>query len=111
MGFLIVAIIIFALIQRRRYRRMCRTDKLDKWSRKWDRHMRSHDEWEKWARTAEDWGRSEWKEFKAWSQKQDWKQGAKDVEAAARDFQSKLTEKIEREATRIHERSQSRAKD
>ncbi len=109
MGFLIVAIIVFAIIQKRRYRRMCAHNKSDKWSRKWDRHMsEGQDQWAKWSRNWEDWGRSEWKEFKHWSSQQDWKRGAKDVENAARDFQRKLSEKIEREAQRLHE---SRASD
>src|SRR5579872_2653342 len=112
MGFIIVAIIIFALIQRRRYRRMSCNRGYDKWSRKWDRYMRRYDpdastanrqtpppeHWATWSKDFEDWGRSEWKEFKAWSRQQDWKSGAKDIEAAARDFQRKLRETIDREA-------------
>src|SRR5580704_13181846 len=110
MGFIIVAIIIFALIQRRRYRRMSCSRDFDKWSRKWDRYMRRHDRrmdsarrgasdhWGNWSKDVEDWGRAEWKEFKTWSHQQDWKSGAKDIEAAARDFQRKLRDTIEREA-------------
>jgi len=67
MGFLIVAIIIFAVIQRNRYRRLG-TGRCDKWSRRWDR-MQSHadatakggrggnDKWEKWSRHWQDWER------------------------------------------------------
>jgi len=87
----------------------------DKWSRKWDRYMRRYDpdastanrqtpppeHWATWSKDFEDWGRSEWKEFKAWSRQQDWKSGAKDIEAAARDFQKKLKETIEREASKF----------
>src|SRR5262249_4743938 len=122
MGFLIVAIIIFALVQRHRSRRMCNPG-TDRWSRKWDRHMRkmdriankwesqmsNHDkwdkwskDWERWSKDFEDWGRAEWKEFKAWSKQQDWKSGAKDIEAAARDFQRKLKERLERESGKLH---------
>jgi signal transduction histidine kinase len=87
----------------------CNRD-FDKWSRKWDRYMRRYDRraesarrsasdhWSNWSKDVEDWGRSEWKEFKEWSHRQDWKSGAKDIEAAARDFQRKLRETIDREA-------------
>jgi len=57
--------------------------------------------WANWSKDFEDWGRAEWKEFKAWSHQQDWKSGAKDIEAAARDFQRKLKETIEREASKL----------
>ena len=84
----------------------------DKWSRKWERYMRKQERhadraararsaaehWTNWSKDVEDWGRSEWKEFKDWSRRQDWKTGAKDIEAAARDFQRKLRETIDREA-------------
>ncbi len=88
---------------------MCaNNNSFDKWSRKWDRHMRrserhrvNYDQWSKWSKDIEDWGRSEWKEFKTWSHKQDWKGGAKDIETAARDFQRKLHDTIEREASRF----------
>ena len=86
----------------------------DRWSRKWDRYMRKHDpqadahggsanpdQWGKWSKDFEDWGRAEWKEFKAWSRQQDWKSGAKDIEAAARDFQRKLRETIDSEASKL----------
>jgi len=56
---------------------------------------------ESWSKDFEDWGRAEWKEFKAWSKQQDWKSGAKDIEAAARDFQRKLKETIERETAKL----------
>ena len=90
---------------------MCANKGFDKWSRKWDRHMNKwdrnmsgNDKWGRWSKEFEDWGRAEWKEFKAWSRQQDWKGGAKDVEAAARDFQRKLKETIERESSKIHDR-------
>ena len=97
MGFIIAAIIIFALIQRHRYRRMSCSKGYDRWSRKWERHMRRDDRRAEaadsrasisehsgnWSKDFEDWGRAEWKEFKAWSRQQDWKSGAKDIEAAA----------------------------
>jgi signal transduction histidine kinase len=100
----------------------------DKWSRKWDRHMRrfdpdanfqnsaqssrqdsSSEHWGNWSKDFEDWGRSEWKEFKAWSRQQDWKSGAKDIEAAARDFQRKLRETVEREAAKLSGHPQAAA--
>jgi signal transduction histidine kinase len=69
MGFLIiVAIIIFALVQRRKYRRIYRAGKCDKWSRRWER-MQSRedaktqagqagdDKWDKWTRQWQDWER------------------------------------------------------
>ena len=68
MGFLIVAIIIFALFQRRKYRRIYRGYKRDKWSRRWER-MQSHkdatgesgrvanDKWDKWSCQWQDWER------------------------------------------------------
>jgi signal transduction histidine kinase len=68
MGFLIVAIIIFALVQRRKYRRIYREYKRDKWSRRWER-MQPHeyakreaghapnDKWDKWSRQWQDWER------------------------------------------------------
>jgi signal transduction histidine kinase len=71
MGFLIVAIIIFALVQRRKYRRIYRGYKRDKWSRRWER-TQSHedatggtgqasqapnDKWDKWSRQWQDWER------------------------------------------------------
>ena len=68
MGFLIVAIIIFALFQRRKYRRIYSGGKCDKWSRRWER-MQSHedakgeagqaatDKWDKWSRQWQDWER------------------------------------------------------
>ena len=57
--------------------------------------------WSKDFKDFEDWGRAEWKEFKAWSRQQDWKSGAKDIEAAARDFQRKLHETFDREASKF----------
>lgn len=68
MGFLIALIIIFALIQRRKYRRINGGGKCDKWSRRWER-MQSHedaknkagqagnDKWDKWSRQWQDWER------------------------------------------------------
>jgi signal transduction histidine kinase len=66
-----------------------------------NRHGSPSEHWGNWSKDFEDWGRAEWKEFKAWSGKQDWKSGAKDIEAAARDFQRKLRETIDREASKL----------
>jgi signal transduction histidine kinase len=68
MGFLIVAIIIFALVQRRKYRRIDSGGRCDKWSRRWERMQSSqdakshaghfgNDKWDKWSRHWQDWER------------------------------------------------------
>jgi signal transduction histidine kinase len=62
-----------------------------------------------WPKDFEDWGRAEWKEFKAWSRQQDWKSGAKDIEAAAHDFQRKLHETFDREASKFTGRAPAAA--
>jgi signal transduction histidine kinase len=65
MVFLIAAIIIFALVQRRKYRRINGGHKRDKWSHRWER-MESQesagsyagtDKWDKWSRQWQDWER------------------------------------------------------
>src|SRR3984893_2282042 len=65
MVFLIALIIIFALVQRRKYRRINGGRKCDKWSHRWER-MESHenagsydgsDKWDKWSRQWQDWER------------------------------------------------------
>ena len=43
MGFLIALIIIFALVQRRKYRRIDGGGKCDKWSRRWERMQSRED--------------------------------------------------------------------
>src|SRR5690348_3958651 len=67
MGFLILAVVIFALYQRRKYRRM--SFGCDKWSRRWERmqtqaDMNSgqdhYDKWDKWTR--------QWQEWERWTQ-------------------------------------------
>ena len=67
MGFLIAAIIIFALFQRHKYRRIS-DGRCDKRSRRWER-MQSHedargqtgrageDKWDKWTRQWQEWER------------------------------------------------------
>ena len=89
MGFLIVAIIIFALFQRRKYRRIYRGYKRDKWSRRWER-MQSHkdatgesgrvanDKWDKWS--------CQW---------QDWERWANDARHQAADVGQKVASKLE----------------
>jgi signal transduction histidine kinase len=68
MGFLIAAIIIFALVQRRKYRRIYHGGKCDKWSRRWERMQSgddaegeagqaTNDKWDKWSRQWQDWER------------------------------------------------------
>ena len=68
MVFLIAAIIIFAVIQRHKYRRIDKRGKRDKWSRRWER-MQSrgqaesdsghtgNEKWDKWSRQWQDWER------------------------------------------------------
>jgi signal transduction histidine kinase len=75
--------------------------KYDRNAQNADRSAASSEHPGNWSKDFEDWGRAEWKEFKAWSRQQDWKSGAKDIEAAARDFQRKLRETIEREASKF----------
>jgi hypothetical protein len=70
MGFLIIAIIVFALYQRRKYRRIYRDGKCDRWTRRWRRMESGHahgedgptghgasDKWDKWSRQWQDWER------------------------------------------------------
>ncbi|MGB6562766.1 MAG: hypothetical protein WBE69_09195, partial [Candidatus Binataceae bacterium] len=68
MGFLILAIIIFALVQRRKYRRIDGGGKCDKRSRRWERMQSGgdaksqadtpgNDKWDKWSRQWQDWER------------------------------------------------------
>ena len=68
MVFLIAAIIIFAVIQRHKYRWIDKRGKRDKWSRRWER-MQSrgqaesdsghtgNEKWDKWSRQWQDWER------------------------------------------------------
>ena len=74
-----------------------------------DRRASTAEHWANWSKDFEDWGRAEWKEFKAWSRQQDWKTGAKDIEAAARDFQRKLHETFDREASKFTGKPQATA--
>src|SRR5712691_4348554 len=99
MVFLIAAIIIFALVQRRKYRRINGGHKRDRWSHRWER-MESHenagsyggsDKWDKWSR--------QW---------QDWERGAHDARHHAADAGYKVAstleiaeERIKREAERL----------
>jgi hypothetical protein len=63
---LILALIIFAVVQRRRYRRLDRYG-CDRWARKWERwnggadsiNWRS-DKWDKWNR--------QWQEWEQWAE-------------------------------------------
>ena len=65
MVFLIAAIIIFALVQRRKYRRINGGRKCDKWSHRWERmesqenagSYAGNDKWDKWSRQWQDWER------------------------------------------------------
>jgi signal transduction histidine kinase len=67
LGILIAAILVFAVIQRRKYRRIYRRNKCDRWSRRWlkgqpqtdepdddDRWDRWNRRWHKWERWAQD---------------------------------------------------------
>ena len=73
MSILILAIIIFAVVQRRKYRRIYRGYKRDKWSRRWERMQPDElnsqadgeaadgqaygDKWDRWSRQWQDWER------------------------------------------------------
>jgi signal transduction histidine kinase len=88
MGLLIAAIIIFAVIQRNRYRRLG-TGKCDKWSRRWDR-IQSRDD----AKTQG--GRSANDKWDKWSRQwQDWERWAEDARHQAADVGHKVANKIE----------------
>src|SRR5690242_20391531 len=97
-GFLIAAIIIFALFQRRKYRRMC-SGRHDKWSRRWDRmHSRSgapgepgNDKWGKWTR--------QWQEWEHWTHEA--RHHAADVGQKVASKLSKAEEKLRRNAERL----------
>jgi signal transduction histidine kinase len=89
MGFLIVAIIIFALVQRRKHRRIYRECKREKWSRRWER-MRSNDH----AKTEA--GRAPNDKWDKWSRQwQDWERWANDARHQAADVGQKVASKLE----------------
>jgi len=106
MGFLIAAIIIFALVQRRKYRRIYRDYKRgckhDKWSRRWER-MQAHGD----ARNET--GRGNYDKWDKWSRQwQDWERWAEDARHQAADAGQKIAStlemaeaKIRREAERL----------
>jgi signal transduction histidine kinase len=88
-GFLIIALIIFAVVQRRRYRRLDRMQRCSgRWARKWDRwqpdsdsHYWNAEKWEKWNRQWEGW--------------------ADDARHQAADIEDKIAHKIERAEAKI----------
>jgi signal transduction histidine kinase len=89
MGFLIVAIIIFALVQRHRYRRIYRECKRDKWSRRWER-MQSHED------AAGEAGQNSHGKWDKWSRQwQDWERWAHDARHQAADVGQKVASKLE----------------
>ncbi len=88
---LIAALIIFAIVQRRRYRRLDRMHGCDRWSRKWERWQAGADstiwradKWDKWNR--------QWQEWEKW---------AGDARGQAADLEDKLARKIARAENRI----------
>ena len=97
-GFLIAVIIIFALFQRRKYRRMS-SGRCDKWSRHWDRmHSRSDtpgergdDKWDKWTR--------QWHEWEQWTHEA--RHQAADVGQKVASKLSKAEETLRRNAERL----------
>jgi signal transduction histidine kinase len=88
-GFLIVALIIFAIVQRRKYRRMDRMKWCgDRWSHKWERwnpdsesrHWNA-DKWDKWNRQWEGW--------------------TEEARSQAADIEEKIVRKMERAEAKI----------
>jgi signal transduction histidine kinase len=97
MGLLIFAIIIFALVKRRRYQHSHLFRHRDKWSRQWDRWVQNNqedpigdDRWAKWSQR--------WQEWESWAR--DGRHRVRDWERrAARRSESTQTNR-EREAAR-----------
>jgi signal transduction histidine kinase len=90
-GLLILALIIFAVVQRRRCRRLDRMHGCGRWSRKWDRWQPDSDSaywnaerWHKWNRQWEDW--------------EHWTQEARNQAA---DIEDKIAQKIARAEAKI----------
>jgi signal transduction histidine kinase len=102
MVFLIAAIIIFALVKRRKYRKYRGTNgghKCDKWSRRWER-MESqesaggyagNDKWDKWSR--------QWQEWERWTH--DARHRAADAGYKVASTLEMAEERIKREAERL----------
>jgi hypothetical protein len=96
-GFLIIAIIIFALVKRHNCRHGHRSHGRDKWSRQWDRWVGNdqtepgaEDGWEKWSQR--------WREFESWS-REGRHRLSKWERRAARRFESNQADR-EREAAK-----------
>jgi signal transduction histidine kinase len=96
-GFLIIAIIIFALVKRHNCQHSHRSRGRDKWSRQWDRWVGNdqtepgaEDGWEKWSQR--------WREFESWS-REGRHRLSKWERRAARRFESNQADR-EREAAK-----------
>jgi signal transduction histidine kinase len=101
---LILGLIIFAIHQRRRYRRLDRIRGCGRWSREWERwHMGadstawSADKWDKWNR--------QWREWEQWADEA--RGQAADIEDKIAQKIAKAEAKIRREAERLRRRSPS----
>ncbi|MGH7931663.1 MAG: ATP-binding protein [Candidatus Binataceae bacterium] len=92
MALLIVAIIIFALVQRRRYRHQYRLNKRDKWSRRWERWQAGEEQ----TGYAGDCKADKW--TRQW---QEWDRWAHDAGHRAADIENKIASKLERAEAKL----------
>jgi hypothetical protein len=97
MGLLIFAIIIFALVKRRRYQHRHLFRRRDKWSRQWDRWVQNNqedpigeDRWAKWSQR--------WQEWESWARDGHHRVGDRERRAARRSESTQANR--EREAAR-----------
>jgi signal transduction histidine kinase len=88
-GILIIALIIFALHQRRKYRHM-HTD-WEHWSRKWNRRFQ--------CRADSNWGADKWDKWN--HQWRDWEQWAEETGAQASEVEKKIARKLARAEAKI----------
>ncbi len=89
--FLIIALIIFAHVQRRKYRRLDHHQHRDRWSRKWDRWQASFDQ--------TDWGAGKWNKWdRQW---QDWERWAGEARGHAADVEEKIAGHLGKAEARI----------
>ena len=97
MGFLIiVAIVIFALVQRRKYRRIYREHKYDKWSRRWERMQSHEDAQSRTGQTGSQTGQTQTDKWDKWTRQwHDWERWAHDARHQAADVGQKVASKLE----------------
>ncbi|HEY2107994.1 MAG TPA: HAMP domain-containing sensor histidine kinase [Candidatus Binataceae bacterium] len=101
-GLIILGLIIFAIHQRRRYRRLDRMHGCGRWSREWERWHKdadstawSDDKWDKWNR--------QWREWEQWAEEA--RGQAADIEDKIAQKIAKAEAKIRREAEKLRRRS------